>query len=65
MVADPFSSLGTFSSFSIWVPVIYPIDDCVLPLLYLPGTETYIQDSYIGPFSKFLLAYAIVSGFGD
>jgi hypothetical protein len=37
-VADPFSSLGTFSISSIGGPVIHPIDDCEHPLLYLPGT---------------------------
>jgi hypothetical protein len=39
MVADPFSSLGAFSSFSIGGPVFHPIDDCEPPLLYLPGTD--------------------------
>ena len=38
-VADPFSSLGTFSSFSIGGPVFHLIDDCEHPLLYLPGTS--------------------------
>jgi hypothetical protein len=37
-VADPFSSLGTFSSSSIRGPVFHPIDDCEHPLLYFPGT---------------------------
>jgi hypothetical protein len=37
-VADPFSSLGTFSSSSIEGPVFHPIVDCEHPLLYLPGT---------------------------
>ena len=37
-VADPFSSLGTFSSFSIGGPVFHLIDDYEHPLLYLPGT---------------------------
>ena len=37
-VADPFSSLGTFSSSSIGGPVFYPIDDCQHPLLNFPGT---------------------------
>jgi hypothetical protein len=36
-VADPFSSLGTFSSSFIRSPVFYPINDCEHPLLYLPG----------------------------
>jgi hypothetical protein len=37
-VADPFSSLGTFSSSFIRGSVFHPIDDCAHPLLYLPGT---------------------------
>jgi hypothetical protein len=37
-VADPFSSLGAFSSFSIGGPVFHLIDGCEHPLLYLPGT---------------------------
>jgi hypothetical protein len=37
-VADPFSSLGTFSSSFIRGPVFHSIDDCEHPLLYLPGT---------------------------
>jgi hypothetical protein len=50
-VADPFSSLGTFSSSSIGVPVFHPIDDCEHPLMYLPGTgkaseETSISESF-------------------
>jgi hypothetical protein len=36
-VADPFISLGAFSSFSIGGPVFHPIDDCEHPLLYLTG----------------------------
>jgi hypothetical protein len=37
-VGDPFSSLDTFSSSFLGVPVFHPIDDCEHPLLYLPGT---------------------------
>jgi hypothetical protein len=37
-VADPFSSLVTFSSSFIRGPVFHPIDDCEHPLWYLPGT---------------------------
>jgi hypothetical protein len=49
-VADPFSSLGTFSSSSIGGPVFHPIDDREHPLLYLSGTgiasyETAISGS--------------------
>ena len=36
--ADPFSSLGTFSSSFIGDPVFHPIDCCEHPLLCLPGT---------------------------
>ena len=36
-VADPGSSLGTFSSSFIRGPVLHPIDDREHPLLYLPG----------------------------
>jgi hypothetical protein len=50
-VADPFSSLGTFSTSSIGGPVFHPRDDCEHPLLYLPGTgiashETAILGSF-------------------
>ena len=42
-VADPFSSLGTFSSSSIGGPVIHPTADCEHPLLCLlgPGIASY------------------------
>ena len=64
-VADPFSSLGTFSSFSIGGPELHPIADCEHPFLCLSGTGIDSQETaYQGPFSKILLAYAIVSGFG-
>jgi hypothetical protein len=51
VVADPFSSLGTFSSSSIGGPVFHLIDDCEHPLLYFPGTglasyETAILGSF-------------------
>jgi hypothetical protein len=50
-VADPFSSLGTFSSSSIGGPVFHPIADCEHPLLCLPGPgiasqETAISESF-------------------
>jgi hypothetical protein len=50
-VAEPFSSLGAFSSSSIGGPVFHPIADCEHPLLYLPGTgiashETVISGSF-------------------
>ena len=43
-VADPFSSLGTFSSFPIGGPVFDPLDDCEHPLLCLPGTGIASQE---------------------
>jgi hypothetical protein len=43
-VADPFSSLGTFSSPFIRGPLFHPIDDCEHPLLYLPGTGIASQE---------------------
>ena len=46
-VADAFSSLGTFSSFSIGGPVFHPTDDCEHPLLYLPGTGKASQETAI------------------
>jgi hypothetical protein len=51
-VADPFSSLGTFSpplgtGSSIGGPVFYPIADCEHPLLCLPGTGIASQETAI------------------
>jgi hypothetical protein len=43
-VADPFSSLVTFSSSSIGGTVFHPIDGCEHPVLYLPGTGIASQD---------------------
>ena len=50
-VADPFSSLCTFSSSSTGGPVFHLIADCEYPLLYLPGTgiashETAVSGSF-------------------
>jgi hypothetical protein len=44
-VANPFISLGTFSTSSIGGPVFHPIDDCEHPLLYLPGTDIASQET--------------------
>jgi hypothetical protein len=46
-VADPFTSLSTFSSSSIGGHVCHPIDDCEHPLLYLSGTGIASQESAI------------------
>jgi hypothetical protein len=52
-VADPFSSLGTFSSSSIGGPVIHPIADCEHPLLCLLGPGLVSQETVIlGSFLK-------------
>ena len=47
MVADSFSSLGTFSSSSIGGPVIHPIADCEHPLLCLLGPSIVSQETAI------------------
>jgi hypothetical protein len=46
-VADPFSSLVTFSSSYIGGPVFHPIDNCEHPLLYLPVTGIASQETAI------------------
>jgi hypothetical protein len=46
-VADPFSSLVTFSSSFIRGPEFHLIDDCEHPLLYLPGTGIASQERAI------------------
>ena len=46
-VADPFSSLATFSSSSIGSPVIHPIADCEHPLLCLLGPGIVSQETAI------------------
>jgi hypothetical protein len=45
--ANPFSSLGTFSSSFIGDPVLGLMDDCEHPLLYLPGTDRAPQETAI------------------
>jgi hypothetical protein len=46
-VADPFSSLDTFSSSSIGDLLSHPIGDCEHLLLYLPGTGIASQERAI------------------
>ena len=46
-VADPFSSLDTFSSSSIGGPVIRPIADCEHPLMCLLGPGLVSQETAI------------------
>jgi hypothetical protein len=46
-VADPFSSLGTFSSSSVGGPVFHPIAFCECPLLCFPGTSIASQETAI------------------
>ena len=61
-VANPFSSLGTFSSSSIGVSVFHPVDDCEHALLYLTGTGIASQVTGIsGSYQQNLAAYVIVS----
>jgi hypothetical protein len=43
-VADPFSSLGTFSSSFTRAPLLHPIDDCEHSFLYLPGKGIASQE---------------------
>ena len=50
-VADPFSSLGTFTS-SIGDPVFHPIADCEHPLLYLAGTGIASWETAISGFCQ-------------
>ena len=55
-VADPFSSLGAFSSSSIGSPVFHPIADCEHPLLCLPSTGIASQETAIsGSFQQNLV----------
>jgi hypothetical protein len=60
-IADLFSSLSTFPSSSIGGPVIHPVADCEHSLMCLP----HKSQLYLGPFSKILLVYAMVSAFGS
>jgi hypothetical protein len=46
-VADPFSSLNTFSSSSIGGPVIHPVADCEHPLLCFLGPGIVSQETAI------------------
>ena len=46
-IADPFSSLGTFSSSSIGGPVIHSIANCEHPLLCLLGPSIVSQETAI------------------
>jgi hypothetical protein len=46
--ANPFSSLGPFSSSFTEDPVLRPMDDYVHPLLYLPGTGRASQVAAVG-----------------
>jgi hypothetical protein len=65
-IADPFSTLDTFSSSFIRGPVFQPINDCEHPLLYLPDTGIASQEKTIsGTCQQNLAGIAVVSGFGD
>jgi hypothetical protein len=45
--ANPFSSLGTFSSSFIVNPLLCPMNGCAYPLLYLPGTGRAFQETAV------------------
>jgi hypothetical protein len=55
-VADPFSSVGTFSSSSIGGPVFHPIADYEHPLLCLSGTGIALQEAAISGSYQYNLA---------
>jgi hypothetical protein len=58
--ADPFSSLGTFSSSSIGGPVIHPIANCKCPLMCLLGPRIVSQETAIsGSFQQNLASVCI------
>jgi hypothetical protein len=64
--ANPFSSLGPFSSSSIGDTVLSPMDGCEHSLLYLSGTGSASQETlYQAPVSRHLFTSTIVSGFGN
>ena len=50
-IADPFSSLGTFSSSSIGGPVLHPIADCASTSVFARPQHCLTRDSYIGVLS--------------
>jgi hypothetical protein len=50
--ANPFSSLGTFSSSFIGDPVLHPMDGCKHPLLYLSGTGRASQETTISGYCQ-------------
>ena len=57
-------SLGYFSGSFIGDPMLYPMDDCEHPLLYLPGTGRASQETAIsGSCQQALLGICLVSGF--
>jgi hypothetical protein len=64
-VADPFSSLGTFTSSSIGGHVFHPIADCEHPLLCLPGTGIASQVTAISGSFQQNLAGICNSGTGS
>ena len=60
-VADPFSSLGTFSSSSIGSPVIHSLADCEHPLLCLLGPSIVSQETAIlGSFQQNFASYVLL-----
>jgi hypothetical protein len=65
-VANPFSSLGPFSSSFIQDPMPSPMDVCEHPLLYCEAlAESIRRELYQAPASNHLLASTMVSRFSD
>jgi hypothetical protein len=63
-VADPFSSLGTFSSSSIGGPVIHPLANCEHPLMCLLGPSIVSQETALsGSFQQNLAS--VCNGVSD
>ena len=62
--ANPFNSLGPFSSSLIGDPVLSPMDSYEHPLLYLSGTGRASQETAMSGSCQEVLV-GPVSGFGD
>jgi hypothetical protein len=57
--ANPFSSLGSFSSSFIGDPVFHPMDGCEHPLLHLSGTGRASQETAISVVVSITSSYDI------
>ena len=61
--ANPFSSIGPFSTSSTGDPVLSPVDGCEHSLLCQALADPLRRQLYQGPVSKHSLESTIVSGF--